>query len=1411
MLLTAAVLSSGIELPANAAELTEAVLVKETQEETETVLEETQEETELVSEEKQELTETETEEILSIIETGDIIDDIIIEETDFAEETILVEEQENAASYTYPTGGFRPQDPQKPVLLQNLLPGGKGYWTFDSTTGTLTVSGKGEFHSSYTTAVPWEEYQDQIKTAVISLTGTKNFSDLLYNCKNLTSVDLSKTDTSNAVNMNGMFMNCDSLEKLDISSFNTSKVTNMKYMFRECRSLKQLTFGTNFKTNNVTDMERMFTNVRLESLDLSNFDMAKVTSSEKMISSRSILEIKTPRNLNVSVPFVAGTWLNNNGTVITELPKKQSTSVLVKQRPTLKAKKTKKTYDVGEKLDLSDLTVELAYNDDFLISDRREIKNYTTNAASINMNTAGTKDLIISYQGQSVTIKLTVMKRTLLVKKTKTAYYLGESLNIDDLDVTIRYEDGSVYLVSEKDYTTNKDSINMNTVGTKDLIVKYEGVSATVKITVEERSFTYSNLQVKNAKPTYYANEKFDRSELTVTVNRKNSIRNETVTVTDYTTNVDKLSMSTPGTKTLTISYQGLTASMQITVEPPFTWEVMPGFGTFRHVYEIGEKPDFSNMQIVFCYSTGGTFGTTDYETNINQIDMSTPGKKTLHITYEFANMTMETDTDIFVIDKFRDDDIKHGKRNTLAYRLDKNGNLTIAGIGGCQFGSSNQLWWADGCDLDSVKTVKMIMSDAYGIGALFSDCSNLESADLSGLDTDKTMGAYLNGMFRRCYKLKSVNLNRLDTSNVSTMQYMFQDCKSLTSLDLSGFDASKVTDAYGMFSGCSALTSLRTPKNLSLNSMPKLPAGENEYWHDQNGKIYTCLPKGLSTSILLTKDTMPEEESSAVPESSKVEESSSAKESSKVEESSYTKESSKVEESSSVIESSKVEESSSAIESSKVEGSSDENESSKVEESSETQEDPPSEEHSKVVESSETEESSASKESSKTEESSAVKESSKIEESSKVEESSSVTESSKAEESSSVIESSKVEESSDESESTSENESSKTDLNAVGGTLSPVKAKVYDQNAYEPPVKVTVVQNRKKITLTEGVDYEVSYQNNRNAGTGTIFVKGNGMYKGTLKTTFAITQKSVKKLKIFTGSMAVGAKTKPPIYVYDGTALLKEGTDYKLSYNSDLTSKATKSAKITVIGLGNYKDSKAIKLTVYEGDASHIITPKHVTLNQQRVEYTGKAWKPAPVVIINGTTLTANKDYKVHYQNNINAGYATVIVSGKGAYKGEVAKTFKITALKAANAKLTITPIPDKTYNGTLQKPSVTVKSGTKKLVKNKDYTVTYNNNLHASTASQKAMVIITGKGNYAGITATAEFTILPQKISKSSVKGTMKNLMVSYNKTQLVEGTHYEITPDTSGTKKNKVKVTITGLGDFAESSVTKTIKVQ
>ncbi len=710
---------------------------------------------------------------------------------------------------------------------------------------------------------------------------------------------------------------------------------------------------------------------------------------------------------------------------------------------------------------------------------------------------------------------------------------------------------------------------------------------------------------------------------------------------------------------------------------------------------------------------------------------------------------------------------------------------------------------------LTSLDVTKFDTGNVTSMREMFRGCYALEALDTSSFQTGKVKDMAF--MFADCLSLTSLNVDSFDVRNAEDLSYMFYDSRELKKLNLSGFDMGGITSVYGaesLVEGCRELEELWTPRNI------KVEASLYGTWYDDKDNAYTEFPRNTGTSIHLRKTKTPEEpdeESSSSEESSSTEESSSQEESSSSEESSTTEESSSIEESSSQEESSSSEESSTTEESSSTVESSTTEESSSVEESSETEESSDTEESSSQEESSSSEESSTTEESSKADESASSEESSDTEEHPSSEETSSSEESPTEEERSETDESESAEESPtlDESSSPYADEE-RIDLQKAGGKIAAIKSKTYDGLAYNPSVKVTVTEGGSRRTLTEGTDYSVLYEQNTDAGQGIAVVRGNGLYKGTLRTTFEITPKSIKRLKIMTGSMTAGSQSEPPVYVYDGTKRLEKGKDYKLTYAGDLTAKASKAAKVTVTAAGNYEGSSTVKLAVYENDASHIINPEHVALQTQSVPYTGKAQKPALTVAIDGMTLRANKDYKVQYQNNKNAGTACVVVTGKGAYKGKVVKTFEITALGKTNTSLTVSKISDKTYNGKYQKPSVTVKCGSKKLAKNKDYTVTYQHNLHASADNQKAKVIITGKGNYEGIIETAEFVIKPQKISKAAVKGTMEHFTLTYGGTKLKEGVHYTIT-STAKAGSKKVKIKIEGLGDFAGSEMTKRVKAK
>lgn len=130
----------------------------------------------------------------------------------------------------------------------------------------------------------------------------------------------------------------------------------------------------------------------------------------------------------------------------------------------------------------------------------------------------------------------------------------------------------------------------------------------------------------------------------------------------------------------------------------------------------------------------------------------------------------------------------------------------------------------------------------------------------------------------------------------------------------------------------------------------------------------------------------------------------------------------------------------------------------------------------------------------------------------------------------------------------------------------------------------------------------------------------------------------------------------------------------------------------------------------------------------EEKYSYSGKAIKADLLVIDGSDVLDENKDYIVTYSGNVKLGEATVVIQGIGNYMGSLTRSFRVVARSISSMKFS--KVSNKKYTGKKICPSVVVKSGTRKLVKNKDYKITYKKNIKKGLAK----IIITGKGNYTG-----------------------------------------------------------------------------
>ena len=243
--------------------------------------------------------------------------------------------------------------------------------------------------------------------------------------------------------------------------------------------------------------------------------------------------------------------------------------------------------------------------------------------------------------------------------------------------------------------------------------------------------------------------------------------------------------------------------------------------------------------------------------------------------------------------------------------------------------------------------------------------------------------------------------------------------------------------------------------------------------------------------------------------------------------------------------------------------------------------------------------------------------------------------------------------------------------------SISGLGSAVYNGAAQEPAPKVTIGSN----TLKAGTDYSVSYKNNVNAGTATVTVTGAGNYSGQKSATFKITPAPMSNVvvkgigdKAYTGGsiaqtatvyygitsiieVSTGDTITQTATVSDDPRMLKAGTDYSVSYKNNVNAGT---ASVTFAGKGNYSGTKTVTFAITPASLSDATVS-----GIENKTYSGNAKKQSAQLKFGSKTLKAGTDYSVSYKNNVKAGTASVVFTGKGNFKGTLTKKFKIEKAK--------------------------------------------------------------------------------------------------------------------------------------------------
>lgn len=358
----------------------------------------------------------------------------------------------------------------------------------------------------------------------------------------------------------------------------------------------------------------------------------------------------------------------------------------------------------------------------------------------------------------------------------------------------------------------------------------------------------------------------------------------------------------------------------------------------------------------------------------------------------------------------------------------------------------------------------------------------------------------------------------------------------------------------------------------------------------------------------------------------------------------------------------------------------------------------------------------------------------------------------------------------------------------------------VVDNEYSGEDVRPKVVVKYGDKVLQEDVDYTITYNSGTNAGSMFFTIKGKGNYTGSVDCYYNIIRRDITEATVSKNNDMVytGEELTPkPVITWNGFTLV-EDVDYEIRYFENVNAGY---GTMVIYGMGNFCGTQRVQFRIF-GKSLENATVSEITDQT----YTGNEITPDVAVALGDIVLVKDVDYTVKYENNVEKGVATVVISGIGNYSGVVKQTFNINKNSVYSFTVFSETEMTETYDGTELKPEMEVYFGTELLTEGVDYTVLLQNNVNAGTAT----VTIIGMGLYEG-ERSYNFIILPCEITEQdiSVSGNMEyngvavepEISVSKNGATLVEGEDYIVTYSNNN-GVGVALVTVEGIGNYCDT---------
>lgn len=278
----------------------------------------------------------------------------------------------------------------------------------------------------------------------------------------------------------------------------------------------------------------------------------------------------------------------------------------------------KRTYLEGEALDLDGLILTAAYDN----GDRETVSDYEVSGYD---PTPGTKTVRLTYGGKTVSFKVLVEARSLSSLEiqtlpTKLVYLEGDDFDPSGMVVIAHYNNG------DQEETSDYEIVGYDsTPGEKTVTLQNGEATISFTVTVTPRALTSISVTNQPRKLTYLEGETLDPTGLEITAHYNNGTSQVVsgYALAGYT--------STPGKKTVIVTYQGKITTFEVTVQEKQLTELEVTQKPTKLVYLEGDAFEPAGMVVTARYNNGTSEIVTDY--SCTGYD-PTPGTKTIAVTY---------------------------------------------------------------------------------------------------------------------------------------------------------------------------------------------------------------------------------------------------------------------------------------------------------------------------------------------------------------------------------------------------------------------------------------------------------------------------------------------------------------------------------------------------------------------------------------------------------------------------------------------------------------------------------------------------------------------------------------------------------------------------------------------------------